>query len=1014
MRKVLRCQLFGNPQIFLDDQPVFFAFSKINALIYYLTVNISASRDEIAGMLWPNKTEQNARKNLRNTIYQANKELGAEFIVSPNKSILQLDGALVAPSDARLFTEDPIHYLDEYRDEFLKGFFLKDSESFDLWVIKMRNFFEQKFIQSCYKKVAEDIENNHLEDVEKNIHRLIDIDEYDERNYQMLMRFYQNSHRNGKVIETYYSLAGTLNEELGIQPSDETRKIYEDTLTIVKRNKEQKDATKYRFFGRTAELEVLEANLDCFDRNQPFQSVLIQGDDGVGKTALSQLVLNNASEILLVKASCFQAEQTFTLRMWREIMTQLEPIVLTESIMTETLWRQMCQRFFPSFLDIASTQFEEKIRDTDINHLSQFLLTIMDKLAAKYHIIVYIENLQWIDQPSLKLLTSLLLHNQNCLFLMTLRTDHHREVTDFINAVSHYDKLLQITLKPFPKEAIKAFVKKQIPEQQFDYEICDKLYEESEGNPMFLMEYVKQLRQGGSINYMTAKIKKELEFSLVQLSSMERSVLEVVAYFKNPPYISMIALILEVSEQEIAKAVANLSERNLLIEQAINSKIHVFFKKKKLREHIYSCQSASKIRLIHEKIARLLEEQYKASNDKGLLSLVAYHYKNADQELKSLDYELSNLELSLKFQHELFPIYNEQSKVALELHPLEFQKEFEKFEEIGHQLKSNEELYGDMNDYQQLLMKYLYLEGRYLINRGDYHSGIEDIQRVIVQAKEYHHDDILAKAYRQMIYFFIQTDNAIEMALYIDMAMTIAIKSNDHESIGILLRLKGLYHLMIGELSEAERLCQESITIFTISNEVREKYASNIAASYDYLAEIERLRKNYNQAVFYMKKAIALCEETSLITSLVIFYVDMGISYFAAGNYQQARHYLQRSNEMYTNIISPWKRTQLSVYLALIDLLEGNYQAVYESLLRFSEVQGQMTNPRDSGIVYFFKAIVKHLLTIKALDTPKIEKLLNYSSNHYYKKAVENLSAYRDQFELNYLKDTFEEVKTTE
>lgn len=240
MGKRLRCELFGNPKIYLNDEPVFFAFSKINALIYYLALNGSVSRDEIAGVLWSNKSEKSAKKNLRNTIYQANKELEEEFIVSPNKAILQLNDALVQPSDVDRFLQDPVNHLDEYHDEFLKGFFLKDSDEFDLWVTKMRNYFEQKFIQSCYQKVATDIENNQLIDVEKNIRRLIAIDEYDERNYQMLMKFYQDSHRNGKVIETYYDLSSILDEELGIKPSEETRAIYEKTLAIVKRKKNRK------------------------------------------------------------------------------------------------------------------------------------------------------------------------------------------------------------------------------------------------------------------------------------------------------------------------------------------------------------------------------------------------------------------------------------------------------------------------------------------------------------------------------------------------------------------------------------------------------------------------------------------------------------------------------------------------------------------------------------------------------------------------------------------------------
>nr|WP_216682425.1 hypothetical protein [Enterococcus innesii] len=62
MHKKLSFQLFGSPQIYLDDEPVFFSFSKVNALLYYLVVHSSVSRNEAAGILWPNKSEKSAKK----------------------------------------------------------------------------------------------------------------------------------------------------------------------------------------------------------------------------------------------------------------------------------------------------------------------------------------------------------------------------------------------------------------------------------------------------------------------------------------------------------------------------------------------------------------------------------------------------------------------------------------------------------------------------------------------------------------------------------------------------------------------------------------------------------------------------------------------------------------------------------------------------------------------------------------------------------------------------------------
>lgn len=60
--KTLRFTLLGNPSIHLDNHEIFFAFAKINALLYYLVINETANRDEIAGILWEDKDNKTAKK----------------------------------------------------------------------------------------------------------------------------------------------------------------------------------------------------------------------------------------------------------------------------------------------------------------------------------------------------------------------------------------------------------------------------------------------------------------------------------------------------------------------------------------------------------------------------------------------------------------------------------------------------------------------------------------------------------------------------------------------------------------------------------------------------------------------------------------------------------------------------------------------------------------------------------------------------------------------------------------
>ena len=261
----LSCKLFGVPKIEKDGQNVFLPYAKVNALLYYLFVNKVVSRDEISGLLWPDENEENAKKNLRNAVYQAKKALAEDVIISPKKSILMLNEELDIEIDVDRFLRDPQENMSLYDGDFLQGFFLKDADTYEYWVTKMRNYYKDKFSSECYLKIESDIQAQRYDQVEDRIRQLMELDEYDERNYRLLMRFYQDTGRNGKVIEVYYELSKLLRQELGIAPDEQTKEIYQHSLEQI--HVQESSSTSRDdsfFFGRFQEIASLEKALNDF------------------------------------------------------------------------------------------------------------------------------------------------------------------------------------------------------------------------------------------------------------------------------------------------------------------------------------------------------------------------------------------------------------------------------------------------------------------------------------------------------------------------------------------------------------------------------------------------------------------------------------------------------------------------------------------------------------------------------------------------------------------------------
>ena len=1008
----LRCKLFGNPEITLNGQVVLFSFSKIDALIYYLSVTKSASRDEIAGLLWPDKNDQNAKKNLRNAIYQANKMLGVEIISSPNKAVLVLNEELDFEIDAVKFLEAPQNHLDLYTDEFLKGFYLKDCESYEFWMVKMRNFYEKKFLQECFKKIEYDIDNKKLDEVEKNIQRLIYIDEFDESNYQLLMKFYQINQRDGKVVETYYNLSNLLKIELGITPNKETRQLYEASLErLNEQSSKEKQRFNSLFHGRIEELQQIEVNFNRFKNNQSFHSIVISGEAGIGKSALANVALDNIqNEFLILESQCYQVEENFAFRPWKKIIDGLSDIISESDQIEPKLWNDVISKIFPRFEDHLS-EIKPIENDDRINLgvLSEVLIDAINRIATSKKMVILFDDIQWMDRNSLDLLTSIMLHtNENVLFIMTSRNVKKETLDFFLNNLTKCHLIKQVRLYPFTFDETQSFIHKKIASETITPDLVRNVYRHTEGNLFFLIEYITLLQSNSNLNTMTVKMKDALKNRFLYLSEEEQALVNFVSYFYDYALLDDLVNLLEMDSLTIINLMESLIEKNILKELNINGEIGMTFTHIKLREFIYLNQSTGKKRIIHNKIAQYLENKLTTeSMDSLLYDNISYHYKKGKNPLKELEYKLKYLEKYLSFYHELFPVDVQGNDKYTDGFSFNQEQVFKQFDKIKNSL-NNLEVKSENDDILPVLERqFLYLEGRYLIRYGEYSEGVSDIKQVISQSKELKDSTYLLDGYKQMIYYYIQIDAPEQMIEYIELALDLSIKENNHQSIGVLLRLKGLYYIMSGNNLVAEKLLKESINTFMLTKEIADKYAVNIAAAYNYLGEIRFNENQFEESYDMFLKAIELCSNKNSLSSLSVFYTNAGASLFAQGKLDEAKEYLLKSREIYQELKTFWKRPRLDAYLAMIYLEEKNEEEIKYYLEKGKEFAERMGNSRDIGIVEFAKAVVSKGLVDDGHSLENWSNWLRRSPEEYANNAIEHLNRYQDTYEINLLKEKF-------
>jgi DNA-binding SARP family transcriptional activator len=151
---MLKVRLIGKFDIQCDDQPIILSSRAAQSLFAYLilTVGTLHRREKLAGMFWPDESEQKARTYLRNELWRIQKTLphtsNIEYLLADNLTIgfnsfsaYQLDVAELKKLSDRSSADELIQALSNYQGELLPGFY-------EDWAVLEREhlqvFFEQK------------------------------------------------------------------------------------------------------------------------------------------------------------------------------------------------------------------------------------------------------------------------------------------------------------------------------------------------------------------------------------------------------------------------------------------------------------------------------------------------------------------------------------------------------------------------------------------------------------------------------------------------------------------------------------------------------------------------------------------------------------------------------------------------------------------------------------------------------------------------------------------------------
>ena len=307
MRPQLKLFLLGAPRVELDGEHLEVRPRKALALLIYLAVTANRhTRDALATLLWPNSDQRRGHRALSNRLSELNLTLGGDWIEADRESVGLRAGCWLDLTEFQHCLEEDtddsqrlITAVNLYRDDFLTGFTLRDCPAFDEWQFFQGESVRQTLASALEKLVGLLSNQAEYDAAIPHARRWLALDPLHEPAYRQLMQLYTQMGQQAAALRQYEICRQTLNDELGISPSEETTGLYKairsgkaEISPSISSPRHNLPAQTTPFIGQERELMDLRGLLD----DPATRLVTILAPGGMGKTRLALEAAKNHLE----------------------------------------------------------------------------------------------------------------------------------------------------------------------------------------------------------------------------------------------------------------------------------------------------------------------------------------------------------------------------------------------------------------------------------------------------------------------------------------------------------------------------------------------------------------------------------------------------------------------------------------------------------------------------------------------------------------------------------------------
>ncbi len=370
--------------------------------------------------------------------------------------------------------------------------------------------------------------------------------------------------------------------------------------------------TRASFTGRVRELAVLTAAFEgaCAGR---VQLALVQGDSGIGKTALVDELVHRAvatrPDTLVLRGRCYE----------REVVPYkaFDGIVDVLSRYLSSLDDRQCAALLPTGAGVLSRLFPVTggveavarapgvaVADPVAQRRQAFdaLALLLGNVASTRPLIIVVDDIHWADVESFLLMQTVMTHSTGLLVLFTCRPDLDLRLAlrPYLHQLRSHPAFVGVSISGLENSAAQTLAA-QLLGNQGDSAQMHRVAVESGGHPLFIAELVRHVqhaRRGHSVS-----LDEALRQRITGVAPSSRRLLETMALYGQSCSLRLLSEVLRIPIEDVRRHSTTLRSANLLQSDS-DGRLQIFHDR--LRMATLAELQPARARELHVGLARAL------------------------------------------------------------------------------------------------------------------------------------------------------------------------------------------------------------------------------------------------------------------------------------------------------------------------------------------------------------------------------------------------------------------------